>query len=60
MELPETAVAWAVATAALAVLILLDRRPYAPGRRNYIPLMMLSLTAWMVLTAHHARLLTGR
>ena len=60
MDLPETAAAWAVASAALVVLVLLDRRPYAPGRRNYVPLMMASLTAWMVLTGHLAKLLFGR
>jgi hypothetical protein len=60
MDLPETAAAWAVASAALVAFVLLDRRPYAPGRRNYVPLMMLSLTAWMVLSGHLARLLFGR
>jgi len=60
MDLPETVAAWAVASAALVALILLDRRPYAPGRRNYVPLMMVSLTAWMVLTGHLAKLLFGR
>jgi hypothetical protein len=60
MELPETVAAWAVASAALVTCVLLDRRPYVPGRRSYVPLMFLSLTAWMVLTGHLARLLFGR
>jgi hypothetical protein len=60
MDLPATVAAWAAASAALVTFILLDRRPYAPGKRNWVPLMILSLTAWMVLTGHLARLLFGR
>jgi hypothetical protein len=60
MDLPETVAAWAVASAALVAFILLDRRPYVPGRRSYVPLMFVSLTAWMVLTGHLANLLFGR
>ncbi|HEY3910363.1 MAG TPA: hypothetical protein VGM07_10770 [Stellaceae bacterium] len=41
----------------LAVAVVLDRRPYRPGKRNYIPLMLLALAAGMVLGRHLLALL---
>jgi hypothetical protein len=29
----------------LTVAIVLDRRPYRPGKRNYIPVMIIALAA---------------
>ena len=57
MDLPETVAAWTAASAVLLTGIVLDRRPYAPGKRNYVPLLMIALIVWMVLSAHLARLL---
>ena len=56
MDLPQTLAAWIAVSLVLAAAIALDRRPYAPGKRNYVPLMMVTLVAWMVLTGHLARL----
>ena len=52
MGLTETSVAFAACTAVLIVLIVLDRRPYRPGRLNYIPLMIICLAACLVLGRH--------
>ncbi len=52
MGLVETSAALALCVLVLAVLVVLDRRPYRPGKRNYIPLMILSLAAGLVLGRH--------
>ncbi|MGH7044916.1 MAG: hypothetical protein ACREE2_00830 [Stellaceae bacterium] len=52
MGLTETSIGLAVCLLVLAVAIILDRRPYRPGKRNYIPLMILALAAGMVLGRH--------
>jgi hypothetical protein len=36
----------------LVVAIILDRRPYRPGKFNYIPLMIIALAAILVLVRH--------
>jgi hypothetical protein len=36
----------------LIVAIVLDRRPYRPGKRNYIPIMIIALAASLVLGRH--------
>jgi hypothetical protein len=33
----------------LTVAVVLDRRPYHPGKRNYIPIMIITLAASLVL-----------
>jgi len=38
--------------AVLIVAVVLDRRPYRPGRLNYIPLMIICLAACLVLGRH--------
>jgi hypothetical protein len=51
----------AVLGACLLVLlgaVVLDRRPYRPGRHNYIPLMIVALAASLVLTRHLLALLS--
>lgn len=57
MGLIATSVALALSMAVLAVAVILDRRPYRPGKRNYIPLMILALAAGMVLGRHLLELL---
>jgi hypothetical protein len=41
----------------LAVGLVLDRRPYAPGRMSWIPAMMIGLIGVLVFAAHLATLL---
>jgi hypothetical protein len=36
----------------LTVAVILDRRPYRPGKRNYIPIMIVALAASLVLGRH--------
>jgi hypothetical protein len=36
----------------LTVAVVLDRRPYRPGKRNYIPIMIVALAASLVLGKH--------
>ena len=48
----ETSATLGACLLALAVAIVLDRRPYRPGRRNYIPIMIIALAASLVLGRH--------
>jgi hypothetical protein len=57
MGLAETSIALAVCVLVLAGAIVLDRRPYQPGKLNYIPLMIAALAAGMVLGRHLLALL---
>jgi len=52
MGLTETSVALAGCVLVLVVAITLDRRPYRPGKLNYIPLMIIALAAILVLGRH--------
>ena len=52
MSLAATLAALIACTAMLVLVIVLDRRPYRPGRFNYIPLMIVWLAACLVLTRH--------
>ena len=52
MSLTETAVALGVCGMLLIVAVVLDRRPYRPGKLNYIPLMIICLAACLVLVRH--------
>jgi hypothetical protein len=36
----------------LIVAVALDRRPYRPGKRNYVPIMIVALAASLVLGRH--------
>jgi hypothetical protein len=38
--------------------VVLDRRPYRPGKRNYIPIMIAALAASLVLGRHLLALMT--
>jgi hypothetical protein len=52
MGLTETSVALAGCFLVLVIAIILDRRPYRPGKLNYIPLMIVALAAILVLGRH--------
>ena len=52
MGLPETIVALGICAALLIVAVVLDRRPYRPGKLNYIPLMIICLAMCLVLGRH--------
>jgi hypothetical protein len=57
MGVTETSIGLAVCLGVLAGAIILDRRPYRPGKLNYIPLMIVALAAGMVLGRHLLALL---
>ncbi len=52
MGLTETSVALVACLLVLVVAIILDRRPYHPGKLNYVPLMIIALAAILVLGRH--------
>jgi hypothetical protein len=52
MGLTETSVSLAGWVLVLVVAIIIDRRPYRPGKLNYIPLMIIALAAILVLGRH--------
>ncbi len=52
MGVVATSAGLAVCLAILAVAVALDRRPYHPGKRNYVPLMILALAASLILARH--------
>jgi len=43
----------------LAVAVALDRRPYRPGKRNYVPIMIIAVAASLVLGRHLLSLVAG-
>ena len=57
MGLTETSVALTGCVLVLIVMIILDRRPYRPGKLNYIPPMVIALAAALVLGRHLVALL---
>ena len=57
MGLIETSAALVGCMLLLGVGIILDRRPYPPGKLNYIPLMIIALAAILVLARHLVTLL---
>jgi hypothetical protein len=52
MGLTETILALGACMVVLIVAVVLDRRPYRPGKRNYILLMIICLAACLVLGRH--------
>ena len=52
MGIVETSAALGACLLLLIVAIVLDRRPYRPGKRNYIPIMIIALAASLVLGRH--------
>jgi hypothetical protein len=57
MDLIETTLALGACAVLLAVAVVLDRRPYRPGKRSYIPLMIICLAACLILGRHMLTLL---
>ena len=57
MGIIETSGALAGCILVLAVAVVLDRRPYRPGKLNYIPIMIIALAAILVLGRHLLTLL---
>ena len=52
MGIIETSAALAVCLLVLTAAVVLDRRPYRPGKCNYIPIMIIALAASLVLGRH--------
>ena len=52
MGLTDTVLALGACVVLLVVAVVLDRRPYRPGKLNYIPLMIICLAACLVLGRH--------
>ena len=48
----ETSASLGACLLVLAVAVALDRRPYRPGKRNYIPIMIVAVAASLVLGRH--------
>jgi hypothetical protein len=48
----ETSAALGVCLLVLVVAVALDRRPYRPGKRNYVPIMIIAVAAILVLGRH--------
>jgi hypothetical protein len=48
----ETSAALGACLLVLMVAVVLDRRPYRPGKPNYIPMMIVALAASLVLGRH--------
>jgi hypothetical protein len=48
----ETSAALAACLLVLTVAVALDRRPYRPGKRNYVPIMIIAVAASLVLGRH--------
>jgi len=55
----ETSGALAASLLVLAIAVVLDRRPYRPGKQNYIPVMIIALAAILVLGRHLLGLLAA-
>ncbi|MBV8090361.1 MAG: hypothetical protein JO139_12455 [Alphaproteobacteria bacterium] len=52
MGLPET-ISWLAACLLLLIVaVVLDRRPYRPGKLNYVPLMVIALAGCLVFGRH--------
>ena len=52
MGLIETSAALGACLLVLTVAVALDRRPYRPGKRNYVPIMIIAVAASLVLGRH--------
>jgi hypothetical protein len=55
----ETSAALGACLLVLIVAVALDRRPYRPGKRNYIPIMIVAVAASLVLGRHLLSLMVG-
>lgn len=52
MGIVETSAALGACLLVLMVAVALDRRPYRPGKRNYVPIMIVVVAASLVLGRH--------
>ena len=52
MGIFDTSAALAGCLLILVVAVVLDRRPYRPGKLNYIPIIIIALAASLVLSRH--------
>ena len=52
MGIIQTSAALGASLLVLTMAIVLDRRQYRPGKRNYIPVMIIALAASLVLGRH--------
>ena len=59
MGLIETSAALGACLLVLTVAVALDRRPYRPGKRNYVPIMIIAVAASLVLGRHLLSLMAG-
>ena len=59
MGMIETSVALGACLLVLTVAVVLDRRPYRPGKRNYVPIMIVALAASLVLGRHFLSLIAS-
>jgi hypothetical protein len=59
MELRETLIGLAVCAAVLGFALFQDRRPWQPGKRDWVPLMILALIGLLVLAGHLVALVKG-
>jgi hypothetical protein len=57
MGLIETSAALGLCLLILVIVVALDRRPYRPGKRNFIMLMIVALAASLILARHLLTLL---
>ncbi len=57
MGLIETSAALGLCLLMLAIAVVLDRRPYRPGKRSYIMLMVIALAASLIFARHLLTLL---
>jgi len=48
----ETSAALGACLLVLVVAVALDRRPYRPGKRNYVPIMIIAVAGILVLGRH--------
>jgi hypothetical protein len=48
----QTSAALTACVLVLAVAVALDRRPYRPGKRNYVPITIVAVAACLVLGRH--------
>lgn len=59
MTFVETSAALGASLFILAAAIVVDRRPHRPGKRNYVPVMIIALAASLVLARHLMTVLTN-
>ncbi|MBO0738253.1 MAG: hypothetical protein J2P48_17045 [Alphaproteobacteria bacterium] len=52
MGLIETVAAFGLCALVLGAAIVLDRRPYTPGKLNYVPLMIICAAALLLFARH--------